>query len=190
MSYSLNSWRDWRDTMTETTFFATYSQPWLQALAGLKTSDSPPRQHPGLDPGHQAVIKLRKLELLEKITVGSGREAMLRALLYANEADGDAADERKFAMLDRVMQARHFAKLPLAEFKRILREQYFILMLDPKLALATIPELLQNHQGSPEKLYEMIEEIIYADGPPPVAGKKRLARLKKLFSVEKEKIMS
>jgi len=190
MSYSLNSWRDWRDTMTETTFFATYSQPWLQALAGLKTSDGPPRQHPGLDPGHLAVIKLRKRELLDKITVGSGREAMLRALLYANEADGDAADERKFAMLDRVMQARHFAKLPLAEFKRILREQYFMLLLDPKQALAVIPELLQNHQGSPEKLYEMVEEIIYADGPPPVAGKKRLARLKKLFSAGKEKKIS
>jgi len=85
------------------------------------------------------------------------------------------------------MQARHFAKLPLAEFKRILREQYFILLLDPKQALATIPELLKNHEGQPEKLYEMIEEIIYADGPPPAAGKKRLARLKKLFSSPEEK---
>jgi len=182
MSFGLDRWRDWRDLATELTFFGIYSQPWLQALAGLQTSDGPPRQHPGLDPGHLALVELKKQELREKIAVGSGREALIRALLYANEADGDAADERKFTMLTRLMQARHFAKLPLTEFKRIVQEQYYILLLDPRKALATIPDLLKNHRGSGQALYEMIEEIIYADGPPPTAGKKRLARLKRLFN--------
>ena len=64
---------------------------------------------------------------------------MIRALLYVGMARG-AVDERGFEMIRRIRErARRMPQPALAEFKALVREQFFMLLIDPEAALAAIP---------------------------------------------------
>ena len=52
-----------------------------------------------------------------------------------------AVDERGFEMVRRIRRERR-APLPLAEFKAMVREQFFMLLIDQDAALAAIPAML------------------------------------------------
>jgi hypothetical protein len=135
---ALDGWRDLRDRSLEQIFLAIYSTPLLQALVGLGASDTSPRRQPGIEPERMAFIQERIAEIKARITEGGVREAAIRSLVYIGMA-GQGVDERAFNQL-RQIRAGH-GSLTLEEFKRVLREQFFALMLDPDGALAAIPKL-------------------------------------------------
>ncbi len=134
---ALDGYRDLRDRSMEQIFLAIYSSPLLQALVGLRAADEPPRRHPGVEPERIAFIQQRIAELKARVAEGGLREAAIRSLVYIGMA-GPGADERAFNEL-RQIRAEH-GGLTLAEFKQMLREQFFSLLLDRDGALAAIPE--------------------------------------------------
>lgn len=179
LTQGLNMYKDWRDMVTEQFFFGIYSQPWLQAALGLKATDEPPRRNPGLEPDHLALISLKKKDLLERMGKGGPLEAVLRALLYIRIPDG-AADERGFEMIRRI-RAEQDEGLPLATFKTVLRDQFFMLLLDEPRAFAAIPQLLDGHQDKGDELFEMINKVATAPGPLSKSAKQRLTEVKNVF---------
>ncbi|MBW1645682.1 MAG: DUF3141 domain-containing protein [Deltaproteobacteria bacterium] len=180
IKFSLDAYRDWRDLWLEQLFFGFYGQPWFQALVGLKADDGPPRQHPGLDPAHLTLVENKKATLREKMDQGGPREACLRSLLYVNLLAGEA-DERKFEMLRR-LRAAHADSLSLAGFKAVLREQFCMLLLDEKRALATLPALLAGvERAKREEFFSLVERVATAGDPLDAAARRRLATVKKLF---------
>ncbi|MFY9942203.1 MAG: DUF3141 domain-containing protein [Desulfobacterales bacterium] len=180
MTLGLKAFGDLRDMMVEQVFFGVYGQSWLQALLGLRASDDPPRKRPGKDPDHQAFVKRRIDELKAKMDQGGPREAAIRALIYVRMPE-KAADERSFEMLRRI-RAEHGAQKPLAEFKQDLREQYYMLRLDERRALETLPMLLAGRESEARQLLKVVRKVATAGGPLGDQGQKRLAEVEKLFA--------
>ncbi len=179
---SLDAYRDWRDRMTEQAFFAFYGQPWVQALMGLRASDDPPRRHPGKDPLHLERVARRKKELLAAIEKGGPREAALRGMMYVN-MPGKVVDEREFEVIRRY-RAQQEDSLPLSRFKEVLRDQYYMLLLDQKRAIAAIPKLMAGHEEEGPRVLDLIYRINTADGPLDAEGERRFKQIEKLFVSE------
>jgi hypothetical protein len=174
----LDGWRDLRDRGLEQIFLAIYSAPLQQALAGLRASDEPPRRHPGVEPEHIALIQQRMAELKQRLAEGGPREAAIRSLVYIGLA-GPGVDERAFEAL-RQMRAEQ-SGLTLEEFKRVLREQFFALLLDRDGALAAIPRMLPTDAPAREEALGKIRRIVTASGEPDGERAERLAQIEKLF---------
>ncbi len=175
---ALDGWRDLRDRSLEQIFLAIYSTPLLQALVGLSASDETPRRHPGVEPERMAFIQQRIAELKARIAEGGMREVAIRSLVYIGLA-GPGVDERAFNQL-RQIRAEHGA-LTLEEFKRVLREQFFALMLDPDGALAAIPKMLPADADARRKALTAIRAVVSAAGEVSGERAERLARIEAML---------
>ena len=175
---ALDGYRDLRDRSMEQIFLALYSAPLLQALVGLRASDELPRRRPGVEPERIAFIQQRIAELKARLAEGGVREAAIRSLVYIGMA-GPGVDERAFEML-RHIRTEH-GGLTLAEFKQVLREQFFSLLIDRDGALAAIPKMLPADATERADALGKIRQVVSAAGE--VAGERaeRLAQIEKLF---------
>ncbi len=175
---ALDGYRDLRDRSMEQIFLTLYSAPLLQALIGLRASDELPRRRPGVEPERIAFIQQRIAELKARLAEGGVREAAIRSLVYIGMA-GPGVDERAFEAL-RQMRAEH-GGLTLAEFKQVLREQFFSLLLDRDGALAAIRKMLPADATERADALGKIRQVVSASGE--VAGERaeRLAQIEKLF---------
>ncbi len=180
MTEYLNLYRDWNEMISEQLFFGIYGQPWLQAMLGLRASDDPPRARPGQSPEQLAFVKRRTKELLDAIDKGGPREAALRALIYVRMPES-AADERGFERLRRIRKERA-EDMTLDQFKKVVREQFFMLLLDKRRALKAIPTLLKGHEDQAPQLLTDITKVATAGRPLGPESKKRLAEITQLFS--------
>jgi Fe-S-cluster formation regulator IscX/YfhJ len=178
MIAALDGYRDLRDRSMEQIFLAIYSAPLLQALVGLQASDEPPRRHPGVEPERVAFVQQRIAELKARLAEGGPREAMIRGLVYIGMA-GPGVDERAFNEL-RQMRAEH-GGLTLEEFKRVLREQFFALLLDRDGALAAIPQMLPADPAVRAEALAKIRLVASAAGEVTGERAERLAEIEKLF---------
>jgi pimeloyl-ACP methyl ester carboxylesterase len=183
MTFGLKAFGEWRDMMTENMFFAIYSQPWVQALLGQRSSEDPPRKHPGQDPERAAAVKRRIEELHTSMDRGGPREAAIRSLIYIRIPE-NAADERGMEMLQKI-RAEHGGQMTLPEFKQILRDQYLMVMLDERRAMESIPTMLKGHETKAQQLLDDVRKIVTAGGPLGQEAQKRLAEVEKLFGPKK-----
>ncbi|MEH6872789.1 MAG: DUF3141 domain-containing protein [Candidatus Competibacter sp.] len=177
---ALDGYRDLRDRSMEQIFLGIYSSPLLQALVGLRASDEPPRRRPGMEPEEIEFIQKRIAELKARLAEGGAREAMIRSLVYIGMA-GPGVDERAFEVL-RHMRAEH-GGLTLEEFKQVLREQFFSLLLDRDGALAAIPRMLPADATARAEMFGKIRQVASAAGEITGERAERLARIEKLFAV-------
>jgi pimeloyl-ACP methyl ester carboxylesterase len=175
---ALDGWRDLRDRSMEQIFLSLYSSPLLQALVGMRASDEPPRRLPGIEPERIAFIQQRIAELKARIGEGDLRVAAIRSLVYIGLA-GQGADERGFNEL-RQIRAEH-GGLTLEEFKRVLREQVFALLLDRDEALAAIPKMLPADAAVRAEVLGKIRQVVSAVGEPSGERAERLVRIETLF---------
>ncbi|HPF57323.1 MAG TPA: DUF3141 domain-containing protein [Candidatus Competibacteraceae bacterium] len=175
---ALDGYRDLRDRSMEQIFLSIYSSPLLQALVGMRASDEPPRRHPGLEPEQLKFIQQRIAELKARLAEGGLREAAIRSLVYIGMA-GPGVDERAFEVL-RQMRAKH-GGLTLEEFKQVLREQFFALLLDRDSALAAIPQMLPADAASRADTLGKIRQIVSATGEVSSDRAERLMQIEKLF---------
>ena len=175
---ALDGYRDLRDRSMEQIFLGIYSSPVLQALVGLRASDESPRRRPGVEPERIVFIQQRIAELKARIAEGGLREAAIRSLVYIGMA-GPGVDERAFEAL-RQMRAEH-GGLTLEEFKQMLREQFFALLLDRDEALAAIPKMLPTDAAIRAEVLGKIRRVVSAAGEVSSERAERLARIETLF---------
>ncbi len=176
---ALNGWRDFQEASVEQLFLAIYGSPLLQAAVGVGPADPPPRRRPATEPERKAFVQQRIAELQAGMAEGGVREAALRALVYIG-LGGQGADERAFNELRRIRAANQ--GVPLAEFKQVVREQYFRLMLDCDAALAAIPKMLPPDAASREQALDAVRRVVEAAGPPSGERAARMVRIEALFA--------
>jgi hypothetical protein len=176
---ALDGWRDVRDWLYEQTFLSVYGSPVLQAAVGLAGSDARPRRRPSDGPYYHSFIERRNEELKASVDKGGWREAFIRAMLYVGLASG-AFDERRFAVLKQI-RAEQTERKPIAEVKRVVRDQLFMLLTDEERALAAIPRLLSRESERIPELVAALRRIITATGTPGAEQEARFARIESLL---------
>ncbi|MGK9231131.1 DUF3141 domain-containing protein [Inquilinus limosus] len=173
---ALDGWRDWRDRWIESSFYALYGNPVLQAALGIGDETLAERRPPRRSEPEEEREALRG-----KAAEGDIRDAVLRAILYVIWPMR-AVDERGFATL-RQLTADH---LPghwgsLAEFKQAMRGQYLILRWLPEEAMTTLPGLLPADVEARSRAFAVIEAVVSAAGPVTGEVKLRLDRMREAF---------
>jgi hypothetical protein len=94
-------------------------------------------------------------------------------------------DERGFEAL-RLIRHAH-TDLTLAEFKALVREQFNILLINQKAALAAIPGMLPSDDKKRRKAFELIAQVLDVRGEHSTEDRVRLAEVARLFGFEKGK---
>jgi hypothetical protein len=74
--------------------------------------------------------------------------------------------------------------LTLADFKALLREQYFMLLIDEDATLAAIPDLLPSDQQVRRRALATLRQILSASGALTGEAAERFKRIAKLFGIE------
>jgi hypothetical protein len=176
----LNAYRDSRDLMAEAMFHVIYGSPLLQAVVGLKAQDAGAKRMPGKSAPHFASVSRRIDELKSRIADGGPREAALRALLYIRMPDG-AVDERSFNLLRR-MRDETGKGLTLAEFKTLVREQFLMLLLDERRAVAAIPAMVAQDRDMAGRIKAKFQRMIEVVELRTDEAKSRLAEIQELLN--------
>ena len=117
------------------------------------------------------------------LETGGFDEALTRAVLYVGAADR-ALDQRCALALNVARQ--HLMRLSLAEFKVMVRNQFFVLQLEPERAIEALPSLVPEMETRKE-LLKQVRAIASAGDPLTVAERDRLARLSQALGVPIEK---
>jgi hypothetical protein len=76
--------------------------------------------------------------------------------------------------------------ITLPQFKALVREQYFMLLIDEEGALAAIPGLLPQDAQERRKAFAFLREVLSAQGEIAGAVAERLKRVAALFGLEGE----
>ncbi len=177
---SLNTYRDVRDQVSEEWFHAVYGSPIVQALVGLKASDRPARLKLGEDAMHKALVAEKIHELRNNIDKGGALEAAIRAVTYIRIPEG-AVDERSFTLLRRMRQEAG-SGLSLQAYKRVLREQYLMLLIDERRAVDAIPSMLAREPELAAAMSRKLHSVIDVVGVQTGTGKARLAEIDAIFT--------
>jgi pimeloyl-ACP methyl ester carboxylesterase len=179
---ALDRWRDAQEALSEATFLAVYGSPALQAAVGVDPQSTPSRRQE-MSATHRQMLDRRIAELKSKISEGGLREAAIRGLLYVGSARG-MVDERSLEALRNVRRSDFGTRLTLTEFKMLVREQFFMLLLDQEGALAAIPKLLPDSAKARQAAFAAIREVVSASAVMPGEVVKRLKRVAELFGVD------
>jgi len=169
-----------RDAATERLFQVMYDAPVTQALTGVVADGAALRPRPGETPDHRQFVALAIERLRARMAEGGLHEALLRALVWVR-LSGGRADERSFATIRRLREAHGPKTLPLQEFKRIIREQFFMLIADEPQALATLPHLLPADPAKRAEAFGLIRSVVEATGDIPEPEAERLAAVERIF---------
>ncbi len=180
---ALDAWRGARDDAQERIFLSVYGSPALQAVLGVPHDWS--RQRSGRGPLHEVFIEARKAELRSRMGQGGVREALLRGLVYVAGAFG-GTDERVFEAIRRIRAERAESVLPLQDFKQVLREQFYMLLLDREATLQSIPELLPEDEGARRSAFDLLGRVVMARGEQDAEVRTRLGRIAALFGLGEE----
>jgi hypothetical protein len=175
----LNAWRDGVETLAERIFLTVYGNPLLQAAVGINPADARPQRKAAKMPLHLELVEGRIAELKSRIASGDVREGAIRALLYAGMPRG-AVDERGFEAIRRMRETRD-AQLPtLAEFKAMVHDQAFMLLLDQEAAVAALPALIPDAK-SRRRTVAAVRQVLSAGGEITGEVAERLQRVARLL---------
>jgi Protein of unknown function (DUF3141) len=177
----LDAWRDMIETLTERTFLAVYGSPVLQAAVGIDPAGTRPLRKASKHPLHDELVRKRIAELKSRTPAGGLREAVIRALLYVGLARA-AVDERGFEAVRRIRRAHD--DMPLPAFKALVREQFYILLVDTEAALAGIPSMLPPDADTRRKGFDLIKQALSARGAFSDEDNKRMQRIARAFGLD------
>jgi len=179
---ALDAWRDSQEALSEAIFLAVYGSPALQAAVGIDPNSTPSRKLE-MSPRHRALLQARIAELKSQIGQGSLREAVIRGLLYVGMTRG-MVDERSLEALRRARGSDSGPRMTLTEFKAMVREQFFMLLLDQDAALAAIPKLLPESEEKRRAAFGVIREVLSASAKISGETAKRLNEIGRLFGID------
>jgi hypothetical protein len=180
---ALDGWRDFIETVAERTFLTVYGSPALQAAAGIDPADTRPLRKPAKNRLYQELVQKRIAELKSHIPLGGLREAVVRALIYAGLGRG-SVDERGFESVRRLRS--RYGDMPLSEFKRLVREQFAMLVIDQQAALAALPSLLPPDAQTRSEAFNVVWQVMAACGEISTEDEKRLSEIGRLFGIGEE----
>src|SRR6266566_3996756 len=183
---ALDGWRDSQEALSEATFLAVYGSPALQAAIGVDPQSTPSRRQE-MSAAHRKMLERRITELKSRIGDGGLREATVRGLLYVGSVRG-MVDERSLEALRNLRRNDTGARLTLSEFKMLVREQFFMLLLDQETALAAIPKLLPDNASERHAAFKAIREVLSASAAISGEVAKRLKRIAELFGVDANEV--
>ncbi len=182
---ALDGWRESMEALSEKTFLAVYGSPTLQAAAGIDPESRRPLRKAPKNPLHDQLLQSRIAELKSQTTKGGLREALVRAALYIGMGRG-SVDERNFELIRRIRSSqRDMPHLPLSQFKALVRDQYFMLLLDEDAALAAIPAMLPANADERRNALVMLSKLVSVRGEPTPDVTKRVERVAALFEAER-----
>jgi hypothetical protein len=134
-------------------------------------------------PLHRELVEERIADLRSRIASGHVREGAIRVLLYAGMPRG-SVDERGFEAIRRMRAIQDGMERPtLAEFKTMVREQYFMLLIDPESAFAALPELLPD-PSLRRKTLAAVRGVLSAAGEISGGVADRLDRVARVLGIE------
>jgi pimeloyl-ACP methyl ester carboxylesterase len=179
---ALDSWRDSQEALSEALFLGVYGSPALQAAVGIDPKSEPSRRRE-MSAEYRSLLEKRIAELKSRIAQGGLREAAIRGLLYVGSARG-MVDERSIEALRLVRSDYTGTRLTLSEFKTLVREQFFMLLIDREAALAAIPKLIAEDASQSRAAFAAMRQVLSAS--EEIAGERanRLRRLAELFGVD------
>lgn len=178
----LDAYRARRDRLSEQMFFAFYGSPVVQALLGIN-ADSTVRPVPGPS-SEDVTARQAKAEAYEAmLKTGGLDEALTRAVLYVMAAER-TIDQRCALALNVARQ--RLMHLSLAQFKVLVRDQFFVLQLEPTRAVEALAFLVPE-AGARKDLLKRLNAIVGAGDFPLAAGRDRLARVAAVLDVPPEK---
>jgi hypothetical protein len=181
---ALDKWRDAQEALSESMFLGIYGSPALQAAVGIDPHANPsPR--PEMSEEYRRLLDARIAELKSKIPSGGLRECGIRALLYVGRARG-MVDERSLEALRRMRREDAASRLSLTEFKTLVREQFFMLLLDEDAALAAIPKMLPQDMEKRRAVFAAIRDVLSVGGEISGETARRLQRVAQLFGLGEE----
>jgi hypothetical protein len=188
----LDAWRDMRDAMAEWTFMTVYGSPLLQAAVGIDPANADRPRQAVTSALHRQLVDTRIAELKAKMPQGGLREAFVRTILYVLMPRG-GVDERGFDAIRRIRAASPDGKtLPLPElttltlpdFKALVREQFFMLLIDQPAAVAAIPELLPKDTAGQRTAFALLRQIVSASGEMMAESAGRLREAAQWYGVD------
>jgi len=177
----LDKWRDTQEKLSESLFLGIYGSPVVQAAVGI-TPDADVSPKPQMSSEHRKRLEARISELKSQIGNGGLRECVIRGLLYVGMSRG-MVDERSLEALRRARAGDAGSRLTLAQFKKIVREQFFMLLLEPETSLAAIPKLLPPGEDARRAGLDAIRSVLSASAEVSGEAGKRLDRVTELFGL-------
>jgi len=180
---SLDRWRDQVEAASEAMFLWLYGSPALQAAVGIDPESATDRA-PGMSAQYRELLDARIAELKANIGKGGIRECVVRSLLYIGSTRG-MVDERSLEALRRIRkndnEQMSNEQMSLAAFKSMVREQFFMLLLDQAATLAAIPAMLPESKEDRQKAVVVIRSVLSASGEITGATAERLEQIIQLF---------
>ena len=178
---ALDGWRQMVEHMSEQTFRAVYGSPLLQSAVGIDPSSSYRPRRAAKSRLHAELVEKRIGELRSGFAKGGLLHASLRALIYVGMAR-DGVDERSFEAIRRLRkQGEHARSLSLSAFKTLTREQFFMLLIDQREALRTLPDLLPPDHEARDAAFALIGQVSAARGPLSGQAADRFEEVRALF---------
>src|SRR5262249_12997659 len=145
------------ETFAERCFFTVYGSPTLQAAAGIDPAATRPPRKTAKSRLHHELLHKRVAELKSRIALGGLRETIIHALLYVGMGR-TAIDERGFEAVRRIRRAH--GDMPLSAFKALVREQFYLLLIDTEAALAALPSMIPDNGEVRRKGFDLIKEVM------------------------------
>ena len=179
---ALDAYRVARDQWAEQAFFGFYGSPIVQALLGLN-AESEVRPFPGISPEKLAARQAQSDAYAAKLQTGGFNEALTRAVLYALAADR-MLDQRCALALN--VARKQLMRLSIAEFKVLVRDQFFVLQLHGKRAVEVLASMVPEADAR-RALLQQVHAIVSAGASPDAAERDRLTHLSQVLSVPLEK---
>jgi hypothetical protein len=177
----LDKWRDTQEALSESLFLSIYGSPALQAAVGIEPN-ADPSPIPEMSAEHRKLLDARIAELKAGIGTGGLRECWIRALLYVGMTRG-MFDERSLEALRRMRREDEASRLTLSQFKSLVREQFFMLILDQEASLAAIPAMLPQDMELRRAAVAAIREVLSVAAEISGETATRLRRVAELFGV-------
>ncbi|MFT0892034.1 DUF3141 domain-containing protein [Pseudochelatococcus sp. G4_1912] len=138
---SLDLFRDVRDAWREMAFMSIYNTPWMQYIG----QEALKKRVASSDYERDDLRTREEVQaILERVDEGGFAEGVVRILIILAQARGNVRRTRLARSAQVLTQTQPFDTYSEQARARLIHEQSVIVELEPKQALATLPDLLKN----------------------------------------------
>lgn len=138
----LDHYRDVRDQAVETLFFSTYAP--LRAALRAQEEELLAERQQRLDSRSREAREVIERTLRPRMAEGGTAEAALRILLWLNRRR-PSVDTQRFRLAEAALtRSPLFQGLDSRRMRDMLRQQFFLLMIDEAAALAALPRMVSG----------------------------------------------